>query len=69
MNIPTPQLFKGQNFQAWALFIVLLLVIVIVWDSYTGKKMLSFISGKPKTDPARFDQAPKPATKPMEAIV
>lgn len=48
--IPTPAIFKSQSFQAWALVLVLVFVVVLTYDSYTGKKLLKKVL--PKSDPA-----------------
>lgn len=41
MSLPTPQIFKNQNFQAWGLVILIILVGVLVYNSTTGKNVLS----------------------------
>ncbi len=52
MTLPTPSIFKNQSFQAWAIALVLVFVIVLTYDSYTGKKLLSFLHPEPKLDPS-----------------
>jgi len=57
-----PSIVKSSSFQAWALLIVLVLVIVMAYDSYTGKRMLGFFFPKKSNVPT----APTAPTKPKE---